>query len=377
MGQSMLGWKAYDFFVAVKQQLDSLGPDSLHEACKSFQRLMEAATQKLSLVDVDLSHQALRSVQRTSNVAAGKLMQLNTNHFHDALKALHQMAENIILATQIVPKVFEMFMLILLFMAFAILATCTMIHIMRNLDKRANKVSASVQTLSTEITSLVNLGHQRLFAEAVYNFIALGLLQQSMYPDEYPVDANPKEAQYIIFHPSNDWHPRFWAHSAADWGDEFMDEDNPLRKVHLFNSPKNLAKYLDDYANPQATKSSKALPLMYILLPSASAYTLPFTLHIPQKLQHVRVVGQTDRTGKPYCRACIIGVDPSDVIDIDLLAEHEAPDYAARDSAFDNRLYPLLWLIIAVLWFKQQLGRLFGLLGDVAWDWCGCLLWPY
>ncbi|KAG9715528.1 hypothetical protein KCU73_g15904, partial [Aureobasidium melanogenum] len=99
MGQSMLGWKADDFFVAVKQQLDSLDPDSIHETCKSFQRLMEAATQKLSLVDVDLSHQALKAIQRTSNVAAGKLTQLNVNHFQDVLTAVHQMVDNITLAT--------------------------------------------------------------------------------------------------------------------------------------------------------------------------------------------------------------------------------------------------------------------------------------
>ncbi|KAH0136225.1 hypothetical protein KCU67_g16109, partial [Aureobasidium melanogenum] len=158
-----------------------------------------------------------------------------------------------------------------------------------------------------------------------------------------------------------------------------MDEGNDhiLKKVRLFSSPQKLARYLDDYANPQATENPKALPLMYILLPSATIYTLPFTLHIPQQLRHVRIVGQTDRSGKPYCRACIIGVDPSDVIDIVLLAEHEAPDYAPRGSAFDKRLYPLLCLIMAILWFEEKFRQLCGLPGCVMWDWCGCLLWPY
>ncbi|KAH0371576.1 hypothetical protein KCU65_g1701, partial [Aureobasidium melanogenum] len=376
----MLGWKADDFFVAVKQQLDALGPDSLHEACKSFQRLMEAATQKLSLVDVELSRQTLRSVQRTSNVAAGKLMQLSTNHFQDVLTALHQMADNITLVTWTIPNVLFVFTCILLFTALVItLATCSVIRFMRNLDKRVQKVSASLQILSTNITSQGVLNHQRLFAEAVYNFIVLQHVQQCMNPDEYPVEANPNEAQYIVFHLSNDWHPSFFAYGTGKWTGSFMHEGNNhiLKKVHLFNSSQQLAKYLDDCANSQATGSSKTPPLTYIFLPSATTYTLPFTLHISQKLQHVRVVGQTDRTGKPYCRACIIGVDPSDVIDVDLLAEQEAPDYVPRGSVFDKRLYPLLWLVIAVLWFRQQFGKLFAYLGDVMWDWCGCLLWPY
>ncbi|KAG9599889.1 hypothetical protein KCU77_g17370, partial [Aureobasidium melanogenum] len=120
MGQPMLGWKADDFFVAVKQQLDALGPDPIHETCKSFQHTMEVATQKLSLVDVDLSQQTLRFVQRTSNDAAGKFMQLSTEHFRDVLTALHQMADNVTLATWTIPHFFAMFMLILLFTAFAI-----------------------------------------------------------------------------------------------------------------------------------------------------------------------------------------------------------------------------------------------------------------
>lgn len=75
---------------------------------------------------------------------------------------------------------------------------------------------------------------------------------------------------------------------------------------------------------------------MYILLPSTDTYTLPITLRVSDAFKLVRVVGQTDRGGKPYCRACIIGVDPSDFVDVDLLAEHEAPDYALRESAFDK-----------------------------------------
>lgn len=132
-------------------------------------------------------------------------------------------------------------------------------------------------------------------------------------------------------------------------------KDNLLERVRLFNDPARLITYLHDCASSSVT---------YILLPSASIYTLPFTLHIPQQLQNMRVVGQTDRTGKPYCRACIIGVDPSEVVDVDLLAEHEAPDYAPSGSAFDKRLHPLLWLIIAALWSDEKLVQLLAYLGN-------------
>lgn len=295
--------------------------------------------------------------------------------------AIHQMVDSITLATWTIPNAFAVFMCILLFTALVItLVACTMIRIMRNLVKRTNQISASVQSLSTQITSLVTLGHQRLFAEAVYNLIALQHMQQSMYPDEYPENAKPDEAQFVVFHPSSDWHPSFLAHSVADWDDEFMDEGKGaqfLDRVHLFNSPTKLATYLDSYTNARGTERLQGLPIMYILLPSTHTYTLPMTLRVSEAVKPVRVVGQTDCSGKPYCRACIIGVDPSDVVDVDLLAEHEAPDYALRESAFDKRLYPLLWLLIVLLWSKEQLGHLFSLLGDIVWNRCGCLLWPY
>lgn len=143
--------------------------------------MKEVATQKLILIDVDLSHQALRSVQRTSNIVAGKLIQLNVNHFQGVLMALHQMVDDVTVATWTIPNTFAVFMYILLFTALVItLITCTMIRIMRNLNMRTNQTSASVQSLSTEITSLVTLGHQRLFAEAVYNLIVLQHMQQFM-----------------------------------------------------------------------------------------------------------------------------------------------------------------------------------------------------
>ncbi|KAG9952076.1 hypothetical protein KCU85_g2383, partial [Aureobasidium melanogenum] len=325
MGQSMLGWKADDFFIAVNKQLNSLDPETIHEACKSFQHMTEVASQSLL-------------------------------------------------------KAFEMFTLILLFTVFAIsLATFAMTRIMRNLNKHVQKVSASLQILNTNITSQGVLNHQRLFAEAVYNFIVLQHVQQCMHPDEYPAEVNSDEAQYLVFHPSNDWHPSFFAYGTGKWTGSFMHEGNNhiLKKVRLFSSAQKLAKYLDDHANSQVNKSPETLPFTYILLPSTTTYTLPFTLYLPQHFQHVRVVGQTDRAGKPYCRACITGVNPSDIVDVDLLAEHEAPEYLPRRSTFDKRLYPLLCLIIVVLWFEEMFRQLFGLLGEIVWDRCGRLLWPY
>ncbi|KAH0307081.1 hypothetical protein KCU71_g9251, partial [Aureobasidium melanogenum] len=243
MDQSMLGWKADDFFVAIKQQLDSLGPDSLHEACQSFQRMMEAASQKLSLVDVDLSHQALRA---------------------DVITAVHQMVDNVTLATWTISNALFVIMCILLFVTLMVTLAVSMIHIMRNLDKCANKVSASLQIVSSELTSQGVLNHQRLFAEAVYNFIALQHMQQCMHPDEYPLEAKPNEAQYVIFHPSNDWHPSFFAYGTGKWNGDFMDEGNDhiVKKVHLSSSSQKLAKHLNDYANARVTEKPQVLPLI-------------------------------------------------------------------------------------------------------------------
>ncbi|CAD0086919.1 unnamed protein product [Aureobasidium vineae] len=379
MRQSMLGWRAEEFFVAVRQHLDTLGPRGLEELrfnlakaaanvisvferlnnehlgriLENIQHMTAAIAKDFQQLDISLFHEASKAVQHTSNIAAQELTKLHINGLQNILKAFQQIADNIVLVTQTLPKTVDTFKHVLLFTVMVVtLATWTIIRSLRNLDKHTDKISIKVQALSTELTTHENLSYQRQFAEAVYNLMMLKVTEQYMYPDEHPVKVSPIESQYVLFHPSSDWHASFFAHGTSVWSDQFWDEGKEGRifnRVRLFNNPEKLATYLHDFENPQLTGKRQVLPLTYILLPSTHSYTLPFTLRIPKQLQAVKVVGQTDRSGKPYCRACIIGVDPSDAVDVDLLAEHEAPDYMSQGSAPEKRVYPILWLLIAAL----------------------------
>jgi hypothetical protein len=193
-----------------------------------------------------------------------------------------------------------------------------------------------------------------------------------MYPDKYPVKNDPSVARYIVFHPASDWHANFFALDSQGWRDSFYSSINDTEEVNsasLFNNSERLAVHLRGHDRPEGLDEvDPTRSVTHILLPSTHTYTLPFTLRIPKQLHPVRVVGQTDRNGKPYCRACIIGVDPSHVVDVDLLSEHEAPDCAMRRSAPDKRLYPILWLFIAALWSKHMLGEVVDFAGDIAWN---------
>jgi hypothetical protein len=161
-----------------------------------------------------------------------------------------------------------------------------------------------------------------------------------------------------------------FAQGTGDW-EKLLGEHQDgllLKSVRLFNNSGKLAAYLHDYDKCGALKKShNTCSVTHILLPSTHTYTLPFTLRVPQWLHPVRVVRQIDRNGKPYCRARIIGVDPSDVVDVDLLPEHKAPDDKPSRSALDKRLYPVIWLVVAALWSKYMLGVVFDFTGDVVW----------
>jgi hypothetical protein len=227
MGQSTHGWKADDFFVAVRQHLNSLGPRGLeelriaftkasaniasvfrrlnneqlsrilenvqattkslqqldanifHEAPKSVQHTSNAATHKLTQFDINNLHdtlkavqlmvntitknvqhldvkgfnEILKSVQLASDATAQKLVQFNINHPKEALNAFQQMA-NITLATKTLPKALDALKYTFLFTGLVVvLATWIIIGIMKNLDKRTDKMSANMQALSTGIAS--------------------------------------------------------------------------------------------------------------------------------------------------------------------------------------------------------------------------------
>ena len=393
MGHSMLGWKADEFFYTFKQHLDSIGPHGMDElriilakaaanVSDVFQRMnndnlneilenLKVMTKTLQQLDVNIFREAFKSFQRTSNIAAHKLAKLDNNHIQDTLKPVQQIANSIVLTTQNIPKALDAFKYTLLLTGLMIvLVTWTFIYLMENLDKRTDKISADMQALSTEITLKGNLSHQREFTEGVYNFIQQKHAEQLLYPDNYPSENYGFQARYTVFHPASDWHGNLFALVSKGWSDEFFEgdqEDCILDRLRLFNNAQKFATYLREYGTSESIKKTDQTPsVTHILLPSAHTYTLPFTLRIPQELHPVRIVGQTDRNGKPYCRACIVGVDLSDVVDVDLMSEHEAPDYVPSRSVTDKRLYPILWLIIAALWLKMVLGEVVDLVGDVA-----------
>lgn len=192
-----------------------------------------------------------------------------------------------------------------------------------------------------------------------------------LHPNDFPVTNDPSKARYIVFHPASDWRTRFSSLQSGEWCDKFF-ESNPvqhfLNRITLFNNPEKFAAHLRDYDKSEAIEgTNNTRSVTHVLLPSAHTYTLPFILRIPQGLQPVRIVGQTDRNGKPYCRACITGVDPADVVEVELLSEHEDANYMPTSSALDKRIYPLLWLIIAALWSKDVLGKVVNFARDVVW----------
>jgi hypothetical protein len=445
MGQSMHGWKADDFFVAVRQHLDSLGPRGLEELriaftkaaaniASVFRRLnneqlghilenVQTTTKSLQQLDVNVFHEALKSVQHTSNAATHKLTQLDVNHLHDTLKAVQLMVNtitknvqhldvkssneilkslhgasdataqklaqfninqpkealnafqqfaNIILATKTLPKALDTLKYTLPFTGLTIVLTIwIIIRLMRNLEKHTDRISAVLQARITEIALQGNLYHQHEFATSVYNFVALKRTEQILYPGNYPLTNDPSDARYVVFHPGSDWHAGFFAIQSDGWNEKLPEENEEghiLKRVKLFNNPEKFAAYLHDRdGHAVAEEIGSTTSITHILLPSAHMYTLPFTLHIPKHIHPVRVVGQTDHNGKPYCRARIIALDSSDVIDVDLLSESEAPDYALRKAAPDQRLYPVLWLIVVALWLKDMLAKVVDLAREIVW----------
>ncbi|KAI5259569.1 hypothetical protein E4T42_00093 [Aureobasidium subglaciale] len=398
MGQSMLGWKADDFFVAIKQHLDSIRPGSLGEISLVFgeaaarvmlvferlnsekldyilentQHMTEAASKTLQQLDLGLLHEYFKTSQHAFDVAIQKLGQIEVHHIHDTLKAsqfmvetvhehlqqldvnqLHEgprafqkLTDNIVPSLHTFVRLFDVFMVISsLCGALSVLTIIAIIYFLRSMSKHMNDLSDSTQIISNATSMQETLDRQRHFAEGVYNLIELQDRQRYIYPKEWPIFSTTDYC-YLVYHPASDWHPSFFAGAYDDWNDDsdFKDEqDTLIRRVHLVNSLTALLGYLQKIEMPEPIDNpDDPGKVVHILLPSTHAYAVPFTIRIPERLRPVRVVGQTDCSGKPYCRACILGVDPSDVIDVDLLQEHEAPDYSPSQPDFNVWLYPIV-----------------------------------
>ncbi|THY38736.1 hypothetical protein D6C98_10270, partial [Aureobasidium pullulans] len=353
----------------VSREVQHLDIDRFHETLKVIKKMTGIAVKELEQFNVDHIRDTFKSFQHTTDVATRKLAQVNVNRLHDTLNVTQRMAENITLAVQTVPSVLSMFVLILLFIGFIIaLGAFTFIRVLRNLDKRANKISKDMQALSVTSITQGNLNHQRQFAESVYKFIQFRDRLGDLASNQHHIESAVREDhQYIVYHPSSDWHATFFAKATEGWSQDFFDECKEellLKRVRLFNNPEAFAAYIRDL-NGLDTRSA-----IHILFPSTHTYDFPITLHIPETAQPVKIVGQTDCSGQPYCRACIIGVNSSDVVDVGLLLEHEAPDHKPSRSV-DTKIYPVLWLMIVVLWLGDRLGESIEVAQDItliAWD---------
>lgn len=100
---------------------------------------------------------------------------------------------------------------------------------------------------------------------------------------------------------------------------------------------------------------------LHILLPSAHKYDLTNAIHIPRALLPLRIWGQTDHTGTPYCRARITGLDESDIIDVGSLPETDAQNpLDVTQLVFDLLIDALIHLMLYLVTKLLGLGVSFG-----------------
>ncbi|KAI5249464.1 hypothetical protein E4T43_00856 [Aureobasidium subglaciale] len=397
MGQSMLGWKADDFFVAVKQHLDAIRPGSLGEISFVFgepvvrmmlvlerlnsekldyilentQHMTEAASKTLQQLDLGLLNESFSTLQHAFDVAIQKFGQIEVHHIHDTLEVSQSMVETVRkhlqqldvnqlhegvrtfqkLTDNIVPslhtfvRLFDVFMVIsLLCGVLSVLTIIAIIYFLRSMSKHINDLSDSTQIVSNAASMQGTLNHQRHFAEGVYNLIELKDRQQYIYPNVWPI-LGSTDYCYLVYHPASDWHPSFFAGAYDNWNDDSnfkYEQDTLIRRVHLVNNPTALLGYLQNIEMPESIEYPEDPgKVVHILLPSTHAYTVPFTIRVPERLRPVRVV--------------------------DLLQEHEAPDYTPSQPDFNVWFYPIVWFLVAGLWIGEKVGQIFDQIRDVAW----------
>ncbi|KAI5272885.1 hypothetical protein E4T47_03945 [Aureobasidium subglaciale] len=352
MGQSMLGWKADDFFVAVKQHLDAIRPGSLGEISFVFgepvvrmmlvlerlnsekldyilentQHMTEAASKTLQQLDLGLLNESFSTLQHAFDVAIQKFGQIEVHHIHDTLEVSQSMVETVRkhlqqldvnqlhegvrtfqkLTDNIVPslhtfvRLFDVFMVIsLLCGVLSVLTIIAIIYFLRSMSKHINDLSDSTQIVSNAASMQGTLNHQRHFAEGV-----------------------------------------FFAGAYDNWNDDSnfkYEQDTLIRRVHLVNNPTALLGYLQNIEMPESIEyPDDPGKVVHILLPSTHAYTVPFTIRVPERLRPVRV-------------------------------EHEAPDYTPSQPDFNVWFYPIVWFLVAGLWIGEKVGQIFDQIRDVAW----------
>ncbi|KAG9564704.1 hypothetical protein KCU71_g8750, partial [Aureobasidium melanogenum] len=178
----ILGRKADDFFVAVKQHLDGIKPGRLDSSLDAFQ---QAAT---TLVDL-----------------SGDLKGQDLAHLIYNAKAT-------LLFTQI----------------YIVLAIVVGALLIRRLGRFIHHVRKSLKNLSDVTEVQKNIHYQTQFAAAVHRFIEY---QHVLHVKEYSKD--PQDAVYFVYHPGNDWHASFHAEDVAVKGFGGVYDDLPALVEHL------------------------------------------------------------------------------------------------------------------------------------------------
>lgn len=178
----ILGRKADDFFVAVKQHLDNIKPGRLDSSLDAFQ---QAAT---TLVDL-----------------SGDLKGQDIAHLIYNAKAT-------LLFTQI----------------YIVLGIVVGALLIRRLGRFIHHVRKSLRNLSDVTEVQKNIHYQTQFAGAVRRFIEH---QHDLHDKAHLND--PQDAVYYVYHPGNDWHASFHAEDISVRGFGGVYDDLPALIEHL------------------------------------------------------------------------------------------------------------------------------------------------
>ncbi|KAI5272886.1 hypothetical protein E4T47_03946 [Aureobasidium subglaciale] len=178
----ILGRKADDFFVAVKQHLDNIQPGRVDSSLDAFQQAAKTL--------VDLS---------------GGLEGQDIAHLIYNAKAT-------LLFTQI----------------YIVLAIVVGALLIRRLGRFIHHVRKSLRNLSDVTEVQKNIHYQTQFGGAVRRFIEY---QHVLHEKQHSTD--PQDAVYYVYHPGSDWHASFHAEDLDIEGFGGVYDDLPALMEHL------------------------------------------------------------------------------------------------------------------------------------------------
>ncbi|KAK3659023.1 hypothetical protein LTR56_001460 [Elasticomyces elasticus] len=121
--------------------------------------------------------------------------------------------------------------------------------------------------------------------------------------EEVTTPSLPKQF-FCIYHPSNEWHGKFDA----------LLRKKPIPDTWVTDNVHTLSFYLIELRTVLGPDA-----IINILVPSTHVYIITQPIHIGERLQPLRIIGQTHYSGKPYVYATITGMDVATIKGIGLL----------------------------------------------------------